>query len=328
MSVTAPAPCVLAIDVEPAQRLPVRGDTAPWNGFRQTVDFLVALRAEVGERSGDTPRFLWTMRMDPQVEVVHGTSTWVVDRHPELIERIVVAGDEVGLHVHAWRWDDASDGWVADYGDEEWVEHCLGFSFDAFRRAFGRGPKSFRSGDRFFSDRVVRHLERQGIKQDLTLEPGEPAQAGLFANEAHTGELPDMRDVPRSPFQDGGLWFIPLTAGRWRPEVATLDQTTRHVTSAVLKPFVDVPPYLWPARAGLGTLRLWESPRIFRDALRDAIANTPRPLLAFAIRTDMVLNPLIRRRMWRNLLAISQQGIDVQFCPPAEALSRWRDQQV
>jgi len=328
VSFPASVPCVLAIDVEPTLRLPALGDTAPWNGFQQTVDFIDALRAEVGQRSGDTPRFLWTIRMDPQVETVHGTSTWAVDRHPELIERIVSAGDEIGLHSHAWRWDDASNSWVADHGDEEWVEHCLEVSFDGFRHAFGRSPESFRSGDRFVSDRVVQHLETQGILHDLSIEPGEPAQAGLFAHEAHTGELPDMRDMPRSPFQSAGIWFIPLTAGRWRPDVAPVDQMMRRATTAVLKPFVKVPPYLWPARAGLGALRLWESPRIYRDALGDALTHTDNPFLAFAVRTDMVLNPLIRRRMWTNLLELTREGISVRFSQPAEALSRWRDQQV
>ena len=334
----AVTPCVLAIDVEPTARRPSRKHPRPWTGYPETVAFASRLRAHVRATTGADARFFWAFRMDPQIETVHGSTTWALEQYPELLRRLRDAGDEVGLHTHAWRWSDAHHGWRADHADAEWVDHCLRVSFDAYRRFFHVDCRSFRFGDRFLSQAVVRRIEREGVHHDLTLEPAEPAAPGIHDHEAHTGELPDTSMVPRLPYRAAaddfrradpartdGPWFLPLTAARWRPEVARGERLFRRVATQLLAPIVTVPPYLQPARVGQGTVRLWESPRIVRDALEQILSGGETPVLAFAIRTDMVLNPLVRRRMWQNLSALlaRRAGRSIRFCTPAEAISLW-----
>jgi hypothetical protein len=329
---------VLAIDVEPTARRPSRKRPQPWTGYPETVAFVSRLRAHVRATTGERARFFWAFRMDPQIEMVHGSATWALDRYPVLLQRLRDAGDDVGLHTHAWRWSDVHDGWRADDADAAWVDHCLRVSFDAYRRFFHLDCRSFRFGDRFISQAVVRRIEREGVRHDLTLEPGEPAAFGIHRHEVHTGELPDTSMVPRRPYRAAaddfrradparadGPWFLPLTAARWRPEVARGERLLRRVATRLLAPIVPVPPYLREARVGQGTLRLWESPRINRDTFEQVLSAGETPVLAFAIRTDMVLNPLIRRRMWRNLSALlaRREGRSIRFCTPAEAISLW-----
>ena len=76
-----------------------------------------------------------------------------------------MAGDEDGVHPHARRWDVTLHGWVPDYEDPSWVEHCVVTSFMAFRSVLGKACESIRMGDRYFDDRVRKTLERLGCRQ-------------------------------------------------------------------------------------------------------------------------------------------------------------------
>lgn len=331
-------PCVLAIDVEPDAHRPSGNEPKPWKGYEQTVSFLSRFREQARKATHREAHFCWVHRMDPQIEIAYGSLTSSVDRYPDLLTRLQRAGDDLGLHTHAWRWSQEEGGWLADHGDQEWVDHCLRVSFRAFRDLFQRPCTTFRFGDRFLSQAVVEHLERVGVLYDLTLEPAEPLQEAIHEHEPHTGLLPDYTSIPRHPYRcvrgrydqpdpdrNEGLWFLPLTAGEWHPDAARGQRLIRRVVTQALSPFMRVPPYLQPPKTHEGTLRLWESPTIMQDAVNRYLHSEKCPLLVFAIRTDMVLNPYVRRCIRRNLeqLLIPRGEASVLFCTPEEALGLW-----
>jgi hypothetical protein len=217
-------PIIMCIDVEPEER--ELGGDAPkdWKGFEETLKYFGGLRPRLEEATRAPVSFSWFFRMDPQIEHVYGLSSWVAERYGEAVERLRLAGDELGLHAHAWRWDARAREWVVDHGDQRWIEQCLRTSFEAYRGAFGRPCLSFRFGDRWMNDETMNLLESLGVKFDLTVEPGKKARPGLHPGEAGTGSLPDYTAAPRWPYrpsrvdfrkqssgQGRGLWIIPLS---------------------------------------------------------------------------------------------------------------------
>jgi hypothetical protein len=220
-------PVIICIDVEPDEREIDSAIPKDWEGFEESLKFFGNLRPRLEGATGARVSFSWFFRMDPQIEHTYGLSWWVVKRYGEAIEQLKLAGDEIGLHAHAWRWDAGRLKWVIDHGDQEWINHCLHTSFEAYRRAFGRHCLSFRFGDHWMNNETMALLESLGVKFDLTVEPGNRARPGLHPRELHTGSLPDYMATPtwpyrpsrrdfrkHSPAQGRELWAIPLSTDK------------------------------------------------------------------------------------------------------------------
>jgi peptidoglycan/xylan/chitin deacetylase (PgdA/CDA1 family) len=120
-----------------------------------------------------------------------------VERYPEFLERARAAGDGLGVHPHAWRWDRARATWVGDLANAGFVRECLEMAVETFRGAVGAGPELLRYGDAFLDDGVDDAAEAMGIRYDLTLEPGQPARPvpETADGEIATAWLPDWRSI-------------------------------------------------------------------------------------------------------------------------------------
>ena len=223
-------PVVLCIDVEPDGREIDPRSPKDWLGFEATCELADRLRPSLHAATGVSPRFTWFLRMDPQVAHTYGSADWVGRRYPGLIERLQASGDELGLHVHAWRWVAVSGRWVSDYGDQEWVDHCVRSSFAAFEALLARPCRSFRFGDHWMNGPTLDLVEALGARFDLTLEPGREAVPGGQAGEAMTGSFPDCAGIPHRPYRPSRtdfrqpgveetrqLWVIPVSTAwvRW-----------------------------------------------------------------------------------------------------------------
>lgn len=317
-------PVILCIDVEPDPRRPDPTKTVPWRGFERLYPYLQELRPQMADATGEVARLNWFWRVDPQVETVYGSAEWALRRYEAEVAETVMAGDEHGVHPHAWRWDVALHGWVPDYGNPSWVEHCVVKSFMAFRSVFGKACESVRIGDRYFDDRVRGRLERLGCRFDLTVEPGEKPIRALAVREGYTGSVPDYRSVEMGPYRprveyfrerdedrSEGLWIIPLTSGvmserglRWR-------RYLRRQWSS-----------MGPIPTGYGTLRLWEPPELVQPAIEETLERLERPYLAFAIRSDVLLNPWWGGNCRKNLESLLRRARSrrLVFCTPRDLL--------
>ena len=317
-------PVILCIDVEPDPRHPDPSKAAPWRGFERLYPYLSTFRSRMADVTGEAARLNWFWRMDPQIEMVHGSAEWALKRYEPEVSETLLAGDEHGVHPHAWRWDALRNGWVGDYGNPSWVEHCLIKSLTAFRSVFGKACESVRMGDRYFDDRVRMTLTRLGCRFDLTAEPGEkPARAPAVRN-LYTGAIPDYRSVEMGPYcpsredfrkgesgRSEGLWMIPLASGvmsdrglRWRRYVRRRWSSMGSIPT------------------GYGTLRLWEPPELVQPAIEETLERLERPYLAFAIRSDVLLNPWWGRNCRRNLDGLRRRAQSGRFmlCTPRDTL--------
>lgn len=283
-----PIPVVLCFDVEPDD-IDVERGGQPWRGFERLLDLVGPWRDSLAEATGRPVRFNWFLRMDPQVADTCGSATWVVDTYGPAIERLRSADDLIGLHPHALRWSAASGRSVADHADADWVDHCIGVSFEAYQSAFGCPCRAERFGDRFMSARAARLITRLGATWDLMIEPGIRPVRSLHRGVAATGHTADMRSAPRAPYRpnpgdamragDGTLWMIPLTSMNPDPLLPVWRRVARRVR-------YPGRPLHRPAALTAG----WPAAPFWTMIDRE-LATMARPYLAFAIRSDAPLLP-------------------------------------
>src|SRR5215213_11617665 len=117
-------PILICIDVEPDERMIDSRVRKDWTGFEQIYEFFKELRPTLQDVTKSPAHFSWLFRMDPQVAHTYGSAAWVGERYSQAIAEIKSTGDDTGLHVHPWRWDETSDRWVLDF-DQNWVDHCV-----------------------------------------------------------------------------------------------------------------------------------------------------------------------------------------------------------
>jgi len=258
-------PVALCIDAEQDDREVDRSDPA-WAGLESLFERLPATRRRLEHLTRAPARLSWFVRADPQVELANGSAGWAFANYESAWESLLTDGDDVGLHCHAWRWDESGGEWIADHGDPRWVEHCVDLALAAYHERFGKPPPCYRGGDRFLSDAVVARLEAEGVGVDATLEPGMPATDGLVDSEHRTGSIPDYTNVLRTVFRPSAGDFRRPGSGRKKGLL------------------------MLPLTPGGGeTLYPWTEPQEFRDRLRGRLGEGDLTHLAFAIRTDLAL---------------------------------------
>ena len=189
-------PTVLSIDVEPDGYFLDRHRPPGWRGFALSVEYFRAFRDRASRTIGRPIHAIWFVRMDPQIAETYGSPRWVAEQYPRLFDELAAAGDEIGLHVHAYRWSDAQEEWIVDHGNQDWIDHCIDTSVEAFRGSFGAPARLFRFGDHWTNERTVSRLEAAGIRYELTMEPGHPAVASNHPDKPYSGSLPDTLRAP------------------------------------------------------------------------------------------------------------------------------------
>lgn len=287
-------PVVVCIDVEPDQRLP-RPEPLRFEGFERLIAQVPALRDRMAAVLGHPPTFTWALRMDPHIEAVYGSATWVADTYRDELEALTGAGDVLGVHPHTWRLDDGT--WWSDNADAGWVAHCVQTSLSAYRSAFDAPCTVTRCGDRFMSEAIVRQLGDAGVVADLSVEPGLPETARLAPDEPTRGSLPDTRSAP---------------AHAYRISPADFRRPVHHVTTGL----VELP--LTPALVlGSGadesgpmvtcrTLVPWTEPSRFAARLSHRLSAPHVTHLAFALRSDVALIPGPWSAVQANLLHLAE----------------------
>ncbi len=217
---------VMCIDVEPDERQVEACAQADWRGFEKTYEFFTQLRPQMEKVTGSRIHFSWFLRMDPQIAESYGSPSWVVTRYPHILKELKSAGDELGLHTHSWRWDQVAGNWVADFLNQEWIDHCVQMSFTAFQESLKQQCLSFRFGDRWMNNATLDLVEKLGARFDLTVEPGQKEVFPSTPDNPATGSLPDYTQAPNHPYRPAksnfkkqglwrnrNLWEIPLSSG-------------------------------------------------------------------------------------------------------------------
>jgi hypothetical protein len=298
-------PAVLSIDVEPDGYFLDRSAPPSWRGFELSVEYFRAFRDRASRTLGRPVRVNWFVRMDPQIADTYGSPAWVAEQYPRQLAELAAAGDEVGLHVHAYRWSEDQGEWIVDHGNQGWIDHCIDTSVDAFRTAFGAPARLFRFGDHWMNEQTAARLEAAGIRYELTMEPGHAAVASNHPDKPHSGSLPDTRHAPRAPYQPQpsdvqqpgpararGMWLIPVTTAAVRP------RWSRRAYYRLFRP--DRLTRSW---AGL----ISHESVLFDRILQAAIDDPSCPHLSLVMRTQAMTRPAVVRRVDRNLALVMRR---------------------
>ena len=305
-----PIPVVVCIDVEPDARLLDPGVRSPWSGFEQTTALLEEFRQQI---NGNNPaQFSWFLRMDPQIEMIYGSASWIAETHGLIVQRLRDAGDEMGLHVHAMRWSAPERAWVNDYADAAWIEQCLTTGFTAFQSSIGQRCRCFRFGDRWMDQPTLERLEALGVQIDLTLEPGHDDRSFYGSDERFTGVLPDYRVVPVAAYRpaandyrvadvgkNAAIWELPVTTAPIQPRLAY----------RLYRRWLTRRP---PTAAVTGLLSV--EPGLFRRIIDTALARSDRHLV-LPLRTGASTSRRYAQRIRTNLEALERH--------PAAARLAW-----
>jgi hypothetical protein len=266
----AGAPIVLCIDAEPDSRAAADGPV-PWSGFERIVRELVPpLRRRLSEITGGPVKLNWGLRLDDQIARGWGSTTWAADEYREELDAVIAQGDEIGLHVHPWRWDDDLGEWVVEHRPE-WGARVVHHGCDAYESAFGRTPPMFRAGDGAMNSGMLEALTERGIPADLTLEHG-LTQWKPFSGERVSGDPFDSSRVPTNPYRSSPSAFP-------APDPS-------NDSGPILMPLLG-----GPARRGRwgGSLVLGTHPTFFAVRLLGTLLRRKPRVLVFAVRADELL---------------------------------------
>lgn len=312
-------PVVLVIDCEPDARASRPDRPSAWAGLEVIVEQIGALRERLARATGADVRLGWGVRMDPQITTLYGTPTWAAERYGSFFATMAGAGDTIGVHPHALRWEGERGGWVSDYAGD-WVQWCVESSFDAFEDAFGAPPVHHAFGENFMTTALMNTVRRRGSRFDLSIAPGEPRRRPFKEFDVRfLGTRPGYEDVPRGPYCPrtddfrrpvagaGPFDFlaVPMSSGTyvpapllrgWRDPRRTargLVTRLRHHAGTVRRAVAGTPraPHRMLAMSGD-----WRSPADFWDAAFSAADAMATPSLAFAIRSDTPVHPYLRPR--------------------------------
>ena len=306
-------PILICIDIEPEERRIDPQLRAGWTGFERSYEFFTHLRPRLSSATGSPVHFSWFLRMDPQIACTYGSPEWVVTRYPQLFENLAAAGDEFGLHVHPWRWDEKSKDWIADFEDQEWIEHCITSSFDAFHRSLNRPCQSFRFGDHWMNNVTLDLLERLGVRFDLTLEPGQRGPT-LLPDESFRGFFSDYSRIPRLPYYPDKADFTKPSQRRSR-ELCIIP-TSAGDASWIPTELGSLEGYL--------TLNLGFHWSVCSSIMDTLLAVFGEPYVVLVARTNVASDPNLRVSLKQNVDYLLSQPLlkTFSFETPAEAMQR------
>ena len=233
-------PIILCIDVEPDGFFIDRDKPLPWLGYEATYEFFRQFRSRISETTKSQAHYSWYYRIDPQVQVTYGSPEWPWTHYEKYIDDFIQNGDEIGLHPHAYRWEEKINNWIEDLGNQSWVNHCVEMGFVSFKKIFNRTCDSFRFGAYWTNNETINLVEELGARFDLTPEPGLNLKKRAFDAQLYTAPLPNYDHVPRFPYRPSksdftksdpnrkdGLWIIPLSTGYIQYRFGRLEQVYR-----------------------------------------------------------------------------------------------------
>jgi len=239
------APIVIIIDIEPDRTFVDPHDQKPWEGFERAVPYFQNWRQSLQDSTGKTVSFTWSLRLDPQISETYGDPAWAIKRYQPQLEQLALEGDELGVHVHAYRRTNSSNHWIEDFGDQDWVNACVNMAYETFSEYFPSPPRVFSMGADWINHDTVMLAEQLGMEVEISAIAGAPSRPAN--KKKYSGIQPDLsrvKPIPYHPSQDDfriadpertdGIWVFPMSRIRKDNIFGRLERTTRKVLK--LKP--------------------------------------------------------------------------------------------
>jgi hypothetical protein len=315
-------PVLLLIDVEPDGFFIDRTEKAPWSGFERAMEIMADMRHLLAQKTTGSAHFTWLVRSDSQVAETYHSPAWAFEHYGEAFRRLSAACDEIGLHVHPYRWDAADNDWVDDYGNQEWVNHCVHMGVCAFEKFFQRKPASFSMGMDWTNQATIELVSDLQIRHEFSTILGKEAQPFPTVG-VYTGVAPDCSRIPQRPYrpsrknflspaahQGAGIWIFPQSS-----RVVRLPRSWKRKLYELVR-MRPVPPHY------TRKFFLQDDPAALRAAIDITLSRLGRPYLTFAVRTHEFTKPERIAIIRRNLEGTLEHPAAARFVftTPAQAL--------
>lgn|GEM_PF-2735436 len=147
--------------------------TLTWRGNEEGISFFSAFREKFSERNGYFPKITWNVRADRQIEMVHGSAGYCLQKHDRLWNSLEKEGDEIAWHPHLWDWDDNAGKWYQKVNDYRFKERCFSTGIEAFRHVLGLTPHTVHAGWCYQDNETLAILSREGVRVDYSANPGQ-----------------------------------------------------------------------------------------------------------------------------------------------------------
>jgi len=177
----------------------VPAGTLTWRGMTEGIGRLKDSLKGLTDRTGREPVFTWLLRVDEQIQRVHGEYGWVLRAHRALLESLESSGDELGWHPHFWRYDERQGHWFQEVGDVGWQVEMLKNAHRDYVSVFPGRARSVRMGWDYHNNRTYQTLEDLGVTVDFSAIPGLRTTRG--GTLARSENIFDWYPTPRQPFK-------------------------------------------------------------------------------------------------------------------------------
>src|SRR5262249_29892942 len=148
------------------------------------------LRPRLAQKTNVSAHFTWMVRADPQVAETYHSPAWAFEHYRDAFKELLAADDEVGLHVHAYRWHAGGNYWIEDYGNQDWVNYCVHMGVSAFEKFFRRRPTSFSMGMDWTNQATIQLVNELQVRYEFSTTVGKEIQPFPTHNH-YTGVAPD-----------------------------------------------------------------------------------------------------------------------------------------
>jgi len=139
-----------------------------WRGIREGIPE-IKKRLSYIQNLFDSPfKLTWCVRSDLQIKEIYGNAGWCLREFSSFWKELEKGGDEIGWHLHLWRWNPRYEIWYQEIQDNEWIEECILQGFTGFRDEWGRPPSSIRMGWVFHSNFTMEKISALNIKVDFS----------------------------------------------------------------------------------------------------------------------------------------------------------------
>ena len=187
----------LTIDTDPDGANSPRGAGADlsWAALSASRTLPEQVDASLGRQLGSVP-ITWFVRIDGQIESIHGSALYLLDAFHSLWESAVSRGDEIGWHPHLHGPGRAA-GLLSDPR-----KACDELArLWALIGAAGWNPRCFRNGEGWHLPETLAQVEAFGIACDSSAIPGRGGRPGHPRNwigAPNHPYFPDGRDIRRA----------------------------------------------------------------------------------------------------------------------------------
>jgi hypothetical protein len=174
-------------------------DSYVWNGVGKGIPKLKEIAREIKDSQGNSLKFNWCIRSDPQMREVYGKAAWPVVNFLKMWGECAEEGDEIAWHPHLWRWDRENKYWHQEVDDEEWMAYCLEEGYKSFTEETPFRPVNVRMGWDFHNNFTMKKLDGLGLTADFSALPAMLSE-GVNLSSDHFIDRFDWQTTSSEPY--------------------------------------------------------------------------------------------------------------------------------